>query len=289
MEFLTKFLKGVSLPPLSISFEDRKVVFVRKEGKAVKSYFVEELEEEVGKLKEGEWTINLSERSVLTISQRITKNLKKLDRAVILIPDFLTNVFVISFEHLPQKRSEIESVVRWRMEKQFPLKEDSVLRFHLFKKNKETKALVVSVSKPIIHQFISLMESIGIKTPFISIPVITMQNFIRNISSAKNGWIIVNRLPEGTSFFGFSISSAIIFRGKIGWLSKSEVVDEAISTMKWMEEKEGVKVDEIWIRDLSHERWDDLGKPFLTLSSLENKFRDIEILAPHLGIPEWVE
>lgn len=288
--FLKKFLKGVSLPHLSLSFEDEKIVFVVRENQRIKNYLIENLDNNIVRLIDGEWKVELEEGKVTYLSKRIkSQNFKKINNSVLLIPDFLTNVFIISFENLPKNKLEAESLIKWRAEKQFPLREEVILRYKLFMQNKDIKVLAVSVPKSIIQQFIETMEKGGIKTPFITIPIFTFHNFIRKISSSKNGVIIVNRLSMGTSLFGFTPSFPVIFRSKIGNLTKREIIEEVLSTMKWIQDKENVKIDEIWIRDISEERWDDLEKPFLSISSLEGKIQNIKFLAPHLGIPEWTE
>lgn len=288
--FFKKFLKGVSLPALSISFEDGKIVFAVREKQRIKNYLIENLDHDIVRLMDGEWKVNLEEEKVIHLAKRIkSQNFKKINNGVLLIPDFLTNVFIIPFENLPKNKLEAESLIKWRAERQFPLREDAILRYKLFMQNKDIKVLTVSVSKSIIQQFVEKMEKGGVKTPFITIPTLTLHNFIQKISSTKNGVIIVNRLSRGTSFFGFTSSSPVIFRSKIGHLTKREIIEEAVSTMEWMREKENVKTDEIWIRDISEERWEDLEKPFLLISSLEGKIQNIKFLAPHLGIPEWTE
>ncbi len=290
LPFIKKFLKGVDLPPFSISIENGRGVFAIKEKKGIKNYLIETLKDEIVKLVDGEWKIELEEEKIMYISQKIkSQNFKKIDTGVLLIPDFLTNVFIMTFESLPKNKPEAENLIRWRVEKQFPSKEESILRYKLFRQNKEIKVLLVSVPKSTVQQFLSIMQKTGIRISFISISILTLYNFVRKISSSKNGVIIVNRYSNGTSFFGFTPSFPLIFRSKIGNLTKGEIIDEAISTMKWMEEKENVKTDEIWIRDISDERWDDLEKPFLSISSLESKIRDVKFLSPHLGIPEWTE
>ncbi len=288
--FLRKFLKGVSLPSFSLSFEDGKIVLAVREKQRIKNYLIESLDHDVVKFINGEWKVELEEEKIVYLSKKLkSQNFKKIDNGVLLIPDFLTNVFIISFESLPKNRLDAESLIKWRVEKQFPLKEEAILRYKLFMQNKNIKVLTVSTPKSVIQQFTETMQRCGIKTPFITTPILTLCNLIRKISNSNNGVIIVNRLSGGTSFFGFTPSSPVIFRGKIGNLTKREIVEEASSTMKWMQDKENVRTDEIWIRDISDERWDDLEKPFLSISSLEEKIRDIKFLAPHLGIPEWTE
>ncbi len=288
--FLKRFLKGVSLPPFSLSFEDGKIVLVMKEKQRIKNYLIENLDHDIVRLMDGEWKVELGGERIVYLSKKIkSQNFKKINNSVLLIPDFLANVFIIPFENLPKNRLEAESLIKWRAEKQFPLREETILRYKLFGQNKDIKVLTVSSPKSIIQQFIETMQKVGIEAPFITISILTLHNFIRKISNSKNGVIIVNRLSMGTSFFGFTPSYPVIFRSKIGNLTKREIIDEAISTMKWMQEKGNVKTDEIWIRDISDERWDDLEKPFLSISSLEGKTRDIKFLAPHLGIPEWTE
>lgn len=288
--FLKRFFKGIKLPSLSISLEDGRGVFVLREKNGIKNYLIENFNYDIVKLRNGEWEIDSEEEKVMnTLKKLKSQNFKETDTCVLLIPDFLTNLFIVSFESLPKNKMDAESIIRWRVEKQFPLKGETILRYNLFKHNKEIKALTVSIPKLIIQQYLSIMQRTGIKTPFISVPILPLYNFIRNISNSKNGVIIINRLSKGTSFLGFTSSSFLIFRNKIGSLTKKEVIEEAISTMKWMQEKENVKTDEIWIRDISDEMWDELEKPFLSISSLERSFRDIKFLAPHLGIPEWTE
>lgn len=290
MEFIRRFFKGVNLPPLSISMEDGKITLSIREKGRIKSYIVEDINEDIAKIEGGEWKINIEEGKISEILRRIkTQNLFKGDKAVLLIPDFLTNAFVLSFENLPKNRVEAENLIRWRMERQFPSRGELILRYNSFKHGNEIKVLTISVPKSMIQNISLIFKKAGLETPFISLSTLTLHNFIRKISHSKNGLIIVNRLSKGTSFFGITSSSAVIFRSKIGNLTKREVIEEALSTMRWMQEKENVKTDEIWIRDISEERWDDLEKPFFPLSSLENKIKDIKYLAPHLGIPEWTE
>lgn len=287
--FLKKFFKGVKLPSLSISLEDGRGVFVLRGKRGIKNYLIENFNYDIVKLRNGEWEIDSEEKVMNTLKKLKSQNFKETDTCVLLIPDFLANFFIFSFENLPKNKMDAENLIRWRVEKQFPSKGEIILRYYLFKQNKEIKVLTVSIPKPIIQQYLSIMENTGIKTSFISVPILPLYNFIRNISNSKNGVIIINRLSKGTSFLGFTSSSFLIFRNKIGNLAKEEVIEEAISTMKWMQEKENVKTDEIWIRDISDEMWDELEKPFLPISSLERRIRDIKFLAPHLGIPEWTE
>lgn len=288
--FLKRFFKEVKLPSLSISLENGRGIFVLREKKGIKNYLIENFNDDIIKLRNGEWEIVPEEEKVINALKKLkSQNFKGTDNCVLLIPDFLANFFVISFESLPKNKMDAENLIRWRVEKQFPSKGEIILRYKVFKQNKEIKVLTVSIPKTIIQRYLSIMEKCGIKTPFISVPVLPLYNFIRNISNSKNGVIIINRLSKGTSFLGFTSSSFLIFRNKIGILTKEEVIEEAISTMKWMQEKENVKTDEIWIRDISDERWDELEKPFLSISSLKGRVRDIQFLAPHLGIPEWTE
>lgn len=289
MEILRRFFSGVNLPPLSMSLEDGKIIFSIREKKKIKNYFIEDLNKDIVKIEGGEWKMDLEEGEISKILRKIkSQNLVKFNKMVLLIPDFLTNAFVLSFENLPKNKREVENLIKWRMEKQFPSKGELILRYNIFRHENEIKVLTISVPKSLIQNISSILNKSGLEAPFISVPILTLYNFIREISSSKN-LIIVNRLLKGTSIFGSTPSSAVIFRSKIGNLTKREVIEETISTMKWMQDKENVKTDEIWIRDISEERWDDLEKPFIPITSLENKIKDIKFLAPHLGIPEWTE
>lgn len=289
MEILRRFFSGVNLPPLSMSLEDGKIIFSIREKKKIKNYFIEDLNKDIVKIEGGEWKMDLEEGEISKILRKIkSQNLVKFNKIVLLIPDFLTNAFVLSFENLPKNKREVENLIKWRMEKQFPSKGELILRYNIFRHENEIKVLTISVPKSLIQNISSILNKSGLEAPFISVPILTLYNFIREISSSKN-LIIVNRLLKGTSIFGSTPSSAVIFRSKIGNLTKREVIDEAISTMKWMQDRENVKTDEIWIRDISEEKWDDLEKPFIPITSLENKIKDIKFLAPHLGIPEWTE
>jgi hypothetical protein len=288
LSFLKKFWKGVDLPSFSISLEDSTGVFVFKEKRKIKSYLIEGFKDEIVMLSNGDWKINFEEGRFEEILKKLKSQNFKIDKAVLLIPDFLSNVFILSFESLPKNEIEIERLIRWRVERLFPLKEEFILRYNIFRKNKEIKVLVVTIYKSVLQQFILWMDKFGIKTPFISIPILTLYNFIKKFSSSKNGIMLINRLSRGTTFFGFDQSSVFIFRSKIGALTKKEVIDEAISTIGWLQEKEGLKTEEVWIRDISEEKWDGLEKPFLSISSSIN-IKDVKFLAPHLGIPEWTE
>lgn len=289
MEILRKFFSGVNLPPLSMSLEDGKIIFSIREKKKIKNYFIEDLNKDIVKIEGGEWKMDLEEGEISKILRKIkSQNLVKFNKMVLLIPDFLTNAFVLSFENLPKNKREMENLIKWRMEKQFPSKGELILRYNIFRHENEIKVLTISVPKSLIQNISLILNKSGLEAPFISVPILTLYNFIRKISSSKN-LIIVNRLLKGTSIFGSTPSSAVIFRSKIGNLTKREVIDEAISTMKWMQDRENVKTDEIWIRDISEEKWDDVEKPFIPITSLENKIKDIKFLAPHLGIPEWTE
>lgn len=272
-----------------MSLEDGKIIFSIREKKKIKNYFIEDLNKDIVKIEGGEWKMDLEEGEISKILRKIkSQNLVKFNKMVLLIPDFLTNAFVLSFENLPKNKREMENLIKWRMEKQFPSKGELILRYNIFRHENEIKVLTISVPKSLIQNISLILNKSGLEAPFISVPILTLYNFIRKISSSKN-LIIVNRLLKGTSIFGSTPSSAVIFRSKIGNLTKREVIDEAISTMKWMQDRENVKTDEIWIRDISEEKWDDVEKPFIPITSLENKIKDIKFLAPHLGIPEWTE
>lgn len=93
-----------------------------------------------------------------------------LSESALLIPDLAVRVGTFRAESLPQKRSELEPYLLWRMRETLPFSpDDAVLSYRVQNSPEGLEVLVIAIQQLILREYESLLESLGL-TPVLVLP-----------------------------------------------------------------------------------------------------------------------
>ena len=140
-------------------------------------------------------------------------------RAALSLPDSVFRVHVLEFDRLPNKKSEIERLVRWRLEKSAAFEtSDIALRYQIFKQRGDGFIVVASAARTdVLSQYEALILALGLESWTIGLSSFHTLNFYYRFLAAESSAFAFAHVYED------SFAAMIMERGELRFYRFKEI------------------------------------------------------------------
>jgi len=215
----------------------------------------------------------------------------------LLIPDLSFRVFLLSLDSLPSGRSELESLIRWKIKKQMPLlPEDIRISYEVVKPDKPRKLLVVLARSGVIREYESFFGKLRMNVRIVSLPSLLV---MRPGKADRPADILVGNVEDDhLALSVFTDSQLFLYRSKAlnleGGEGSGRIAMEVENTLRFVEDHEKKKIAVAQLRMGLWEGNDELHRKLVELLPLpverivaerapQLNARERELLAPLIG------
>jgi hypothetical protein len=176
----------------------------------------------------------------------------------LIIPEPCVRIFILTADSIPSAPGDRDAFVRWRVGKQMPLlPEDLRLDYDFSVGPGPRKIIVAAVREAIIGEYEDLFQSAGMKVGTVTIPSLSLVNLLDGGPGANA--ILLNIETDNLSFLAVMDSGWTLYRQKgvgtdlLADEKAALVVKEIENTVHFLEDKERMKVEKVWVRSESWE------------------------------------
>jgi hypothetical protein len=194
----------------------------------------------------------------------------------LLIPEPSVRVFVLAVDSFPGPRREREAFLRWRIAKQMPLiPEDARLDYAVTPGRGARKVIAVMARRAVVREYEALFEKAGLKPVLVTAPSLALVNLVRNEGGASG--VLFNIEDETLTVLALAGGGWTLYRqkdiGRPGAAAAPErvenIVREAENTVRFLEDRDKTRVENLWLRcasivelpDLQARLRDRIGRP----------------------------
>jgi hypothetical protein len=174
--------------------------------------------------------------------------------ASLLIPETAVKTALLAFDALPDAAEEREAVLRWRLAKTLPMKtSDLRLAFDVVKSNGGARAFCVLALESVIREYEDAFAKTGLRVRAVELPTPHLLGLVP--PSAPAEILIVNVEDDTLSLLAVDGGGPALFRVKSIAPGGPEVGPwpfigtEVANTVHFLEDREKVRVQSVWIRD----------------------------------------
>jgi hypothetical protein len=176
----------------------------------------------------------------------------------LIIPEPCVRIFILTADSVPSAPGERDAFVRWRVGKQMPLLPEDLRLDHDFSVGPGPRKIIVAAAREaIIGEYEDLFQSAGMKVGTVTIPSLSLVNLLDGGPDANA--ILLNIETDNLSFLAVMDSGWTLYRQKgvgtdlLADEKAALVVKEIENTVHFLEDKERMKVEKVWVRSESWE------------------------------------
>ncbi len=241
------------------------------------------------------------------VADRLQDAFKKLglrDGAVsLLVPESCVKSSILAFDDLPDSPAERERLVLWRLKKQMPsLPEDIRASYDILNGGRPWRVFVSVVHPSVLAEYETLFGRQGASVKNVGLATLSLANLLP-ADPATTG-IVANIEEDGLSLMAVIDSEVIFYRSKPFLPDSREakaparrmenIAREILNTVTFLEDREKIKVETLWMRAALADTEDDALAVLKTLVPLSIrtlepggfaglKAREARFLAPLIG------
>ena len=190
----------------------------RRSGPAIQSYAVEALPERAVIASLG--SPNIVDRDAVAASLRSVVNRlgSRPARVALIIPDVAARVSVVRFEQVPQRREDLDQLVRWQVRKAAPFSiDDALVSYSPGARSTDGSAefIVVLARNDVIKGYEDACADVGLHAGLVDIASFAVVNLALATARSTDGdWLVVHTRPEYTSIAIVRSGDLIYFRNR---------------------------------------------------------------------------
>jgi len=191
---------------------------LRRGGPAIQSYAVEALPE--GSVIASLGSPNVVDRAAVAASLRnvVDRLGSRPARVALIIPDIAARVSVVRFEQVPQRREDLDQLVRWQVRKAAPFPiEDASVSYSPGARGTDGSAefIVVLARNDVIKGYEDACADVGLHAGLVDIASFAVVNLALAAARSTDGdWLVVHTRPEYTSIAIVRSGDLIYFRNR---------------------------------------------------------------------------
>lgn len=200
------------------SWVSAAAVTLRRGGPAIQSYAVEALPERAVIASLG--SPNVVDRAAVAASLRnvVDRLGSRPARVALIIPDVAARVSVVRFEQVPQRREDLDQLVRWQVRKAAPFPiEDASVSYSPGARGTDGSAefIVVLARNDVIKGYEDACADVGLHAGLVDIASFAVVNLALAAAPSTGGdWLVVHTRPEYTSIAIVRSGDLIYFRNR---------------------------------------------------------------------------
>ena len=212
---------AIEICPGSVSIA---AVGVRGRDPFVQAYAVEPL-------PPGAVTAALTSRNIVDRPAVVRALQSALDRAAIrprrvalVIPDASARVSLVRFDRIPERREDLDQLVRWQIRKAAPFAvEDAALSYSPGVRFGDGGEFVTVLARQdVVREYESVCEEVGLYAGLVDLSTLSMLNLFLASTPPPGDWLTVHMRPEYVSIAVMRGGDMIFFR------TRSETDDDAL-------------------------------------------------------------
>jgi type IV pilus assembly protein PilM len=190
----------------------------RRGGPAIQSYAVEGLPERAVIASLG--SPNVVDRAAVAASLRnvVDRLGSRPARVALIIPDVAARVSVVRFEQVPQRREDLDQLVRWQVRKAAPFPiDDASVSYSPGARSADGSAefIVVLARNDVIKGYEDVCADVGLHAGLVDIASFAVVNLALAAARSTDGdWLVVHTRPEYTSIAIVRSGDLIYFRNR---------------------------------------------------------------------------
>jgi type IV pilus assembly protein PilM len=191
---------------------------LRRGGPAIQSYAVEALPERAVVASLG--SPNVVDRAAVAASLRnvVDRLGSRPARVALIIPDVAARVSVVRFEQVPQRREDLDQLVRWQVRKAAPFPiDDASVSYSPGARGTDGSAefIVVLARNDVIKGYEDACADVGLHAGLVDIASFAVVNLaLAAARSTEGDWLVVHTRPEYTSIAIVRSGDLIYFRNR---------------------------------------------------------------------------
>ena len=191
---------------------------LRRGGPAIQSCAVEALPERAVVASLG--SPNVVDRAAVAASLRnvVDRLGSRPARVALIIPDIAARVSVVRFEQVPQRREDLDQLVRWQVRKAAPFPiEDASVSYSPGARGTDGSAefIVVLARNDVIKGYEDACADVGLHAGLVDIASFAVVNLALAAARSTDGdWLVVHTRPEYTSIAIVRSGDLIYFRNR---------------------------------------------------------------------------
>jgi type IV pilus assembly protein PilM len=139
-------------------------------------------------------------------------------RVALIIPDVTAKVSLIRFDHVPERRDDLDQLVRWQIRKSAPFAiEDACVTYSPGVRQPDGSAeFIVAVSRrDVIQQYESVCADAGTYAGLVDLATFSVVNLFLAAGGAPVGdWLVVHMRPDDSSIVILRGEDVIFFRNR---------------------------------------------------------------------------
>jgi type IV pilus assembly protein PilM len=190
----------------------------RRGGPAIQSYSIEGLPE--GAVVASLVSPNVLDRAAVAASLRtaLGRLASRPARVALIIPDIAARVSVVRFEKVPQRREDLDQLVRWQVRKAAPFPiDDASVSYSPGARGADGSAefIVVLARNDVIKGYEDVCADVGLHPGLVDIASFGVVNLALAAARSTDGdWLVVHTRPEYTSIAIVRGGDLIYFRNR---------------------------------------------------------------------------
>jgi type IV pilus assembly protein PilM len=206
---------AVEIAPTRVS---AAVVSYRAEGVAVSAHAVEALPP--GLIVPSLTSTNITDgAAVADALRRVFDALGMRPRRVALvIPDSAAKISLLRFDQVPDRREDLDQLVRWQMRKSspFPIDDASVSYSPGLQSPDGGREFVVEIARrEVVREYEMVCDAAGAYAGLVDLATVSLVNlFLASVTSLSEDWLLVHVRPEYTSIVIMRGPDLIFFRNR---------------------------------------------------------------------------
>ena len=190
---------------------------LRRGGPAIQSYAVEALPE--GAVIASLGSPNVVDRAAVAASLRnvVDRLGSRPARVALIIPDVAARVSVVRFEQVPQRREDLDQLVRWQVRKAAPFPiDDASVSYSPGARSTDGSAefIVVLARNDVIKGYEDACADVGLHAGLVDIASFAVVNLALATARSTGDWLVVHTRPEYTSIAIVRSGDLIYFRNR---------------------------------------------------------------------------
>jgi type IV pilus assembly protein PilM len=138
-------------------------------------------------------------------------------RVALVLPDLVGKVSLVRFDRTPNRREDLEQLIRWQVKKSTPFPvEDACVTYTPGARSADgSEYVVVAARREIIREYESVCEEAGIEAGLVDLSTLAVVNLFLSAGPAATGdWLVVHMRPEYTSIVILRREDLMFFRNR---------------------------------------------------------------------------
>jgi type IV pilus assembly protein PilM len=162
---------------------------------------------------------NITDRALVkgTVRQVLDRLGVRANRVALVLPDNVARVSLIRFDQIPERREDLEQLVRWQIRKSapFPLEEASVSYTAGSRADGGREFVVALARSSVVHEYESICQEAGTYAGLVDLATLSLLNLFLAAPTVPSGdWLLVHVRSEYTSIAIVRGEDVIFFRNR---------------------------------------------------------------------------